>query len=271
MIEENFRRATPIRIIPRLDIKGKNVIKGVHLEGLRVVGDPKDLAERYYIAGADEIVYMDAVATLYGRNSILSTVQTAAENLFVPLTVGGGVRGIDDIVSALRSGADKVAINTQAIATPDFLREASMAFGSQCITLSVEAKRRSEGKWEALTDNGREKTGVDVLDWVRRAEDMGVGEILLTSIDQEGTQTGFEIDLVRRVCEAVSIPVIASGGAKTAQDCVDLVEGSDCDALAIAACLHYGLSEIAEIKATLKQAGYAVRETQPDEFAQVLS
>ena len=249
----------PVRIISRLDIKGKNVIKGVHLEGLRIVGDPADLAAQYYAGGADEMIYMDAVATLYGRNSIFETVQAAAGQIFIPMTVGGGIRSLDDIVIALRCGADKVAINTQAIISPNFIREASQTFGTQCITLSVEAKRREAGRWEALTDNGRERTGIDVVDWVQRAEALGAGEILLTSVDMEGTQRGFDTELVRRVREVTSIPVIASGGAGGVEDCLTLVQESDCDAVALSSCLHYGASTIAEIKRHFTKAGFSVR------------
>ena len=251
--------AAPVRIISRLDIKGKNVIKGVHLEGLRVVGDPAELAAQYYVGGADEIIFMDAVATLYGRNSILETVQAAAERIFIPMTVGGGIRTLDDIVAALRCGADKVAINTQAITSPNFIREASQTFGAQCITLSVEAKRREAGRWEALTDNGREKTGFDVIDWVQRAEALGAGEILLTSVDMEGTQKGFETDLIHRVREVTSIPVIASGGAGGAEDCLKLARRTNCDAVALSSCLHYGVSTILEIKHNLIKAGFPIR------------
>ena len=180
------------RLIARLDIKGSNVIKGIHLEGLRIVGQPGPMARRYYDEGVDEIIYMDTVASLYGRNNILPVVEDAARDIFVPLTVGGGIRTIDDIVAALRAGADKVAINTAAIARPDFLREAAETFGTQCIVLSVEAKRRSEERWEVLTDNGRERTGVDVLKWVAEAEQLGAGEILVTSVDAEGTRRGFD-------------------------------------------------------------------------------
>jgi imidazole glycerol-phosphate synthase subunit HisF len=249
----------PVRIISRLDIKGKNVIKGVHLEGLRIVGDPADLAAQYYAGVADEIIYMDAVATLYGRNGILETVQAAAGRIFIPMTVGGGIRTLNDIVAALRCGADKVAINTQAIASPDFIREASQTFGTQCITLSVEAKRREAGRWEALTDNGREKTGMDVVDWVQRAEELGAGEILLTSVDMEGTQKGFDTKLVHRVREVTSIPVIASGGAGGVEDCLNLVRESNCDAVALSSCLHYGVSTIMEIKRHFMKAGIPVR------------
>ncbi len=248
-----------IRIIPRLDIKGENVIKGVHLEGLKVVGKPGELARRYYDDGADEIVYMDVVASLYGRNNILEKVEEAAGAIFVPLTVGGGIRSVKDIVAALRSGADKVALNTAATAAPDFLAEASRAFGSQCIVLSVEAKRRGEGQWEALTDNGRERTGLDVLDWVARAEALGVGEILLTSVDREGTQKGFDVALARAVRARVSVPVIVCGGAGTPDDVAALINDADCDAVCIASLFHYDIAPIPALKAAMTERGVTVR------------
>ncbi|MEQ8701481.1 MAG: imidazole glycerol phosphate synthase cyclase subunit, partial [Bauldia litoralis] len=204
----------PPRLIARLDIKGSNVIKGIHLEGLRVVGQPGPMARLYYEQGVDEIIYMDTVASLYGRNNILPVVEEAARDIFVPLTVGGGIRTIDDITAALRSGADKVAINTAAIARPDFLREAAETFGSQCITLSIEAKRRGEGRWEALTDNGRERTGVDVLAWVVEAERLGAGEVLVTSVDKEGTRRGERtVVIVEQAGAGDGVePVVAHGG-----------------------------------------------------------
>ena len=249
----------PVRIIARLDIKGANVIKGVHLEGLRVIGSPGEIARRYYKAGADEILYMDVVASLYGRNNILSVVEEAAREVFVPMTVGGGIRTIEDIVAALRSGADKVAINTAAIARPEFLNEAAKMFGSQCIVLSVEAKRRALGQWEALTDNGRETSGVDVLEWAIEAERLGVGEILLTSVDMEGTQRGFEKELIAAVRARVQVPVIACGGAGQPDDVIDLVTESDCDAVCCASIFHYDVAPIREVKKSLVAAGHGAR------------
>jgi cyclase len=252
--------APPVRIISRIDIKGPNVIKGIHLEGLRVVGKPGAMARQYYEQGADEIIYMDVVASLYGRNSILSVVEEAAQEIFVPMTVGGGIRTVDDIVAALRSGADKVAINTAALQRPEFLSEAARAFGRQCIVLSVEAKRRQPGKWEALTDNGREQTGVDVLDWVAEAEARGIGEVLVTSVDMEGTEKGFDIELVRAVREKVSVPVIACGGAGTGAHVRALLDASRCDAVCCAALFHYGRLPLPELKSDLAAAGWEVRQ-----------
>jgi len=182
-----------LRIIPRLDIKGKNLIKGVQLEGLRVMGDPHQFALKYYRAGADELVYMDIVASLYGRNNLSDIIKRAADQVFIPITVGGGIRSVDDARHILRYGADKVAINTAAIARPDLISEVARRFGSQAMVLSIEAKQVAPGKWEAYTDNGRERTGLDVLEWVRKGVEMGAAEILLTSVDREGTRKGFDI------------------------------------------------------------------------------
>lgn len=249
----------PLRLIARIDIKGPNVIKGIHLEGLRVVGKPADMARRYYEQGVDEIVYMDTVASLYGRNNILDVVSEAAREIFVPLTVGGGIRTVEDIVGALRAGADKVAINTAAIGRPAFLKEAAEVLGSQCIVLSVEAKRRAHGKWEALTDNGRERTDVDVLDWVVEAERLGAGEILLTSVDQEGTRKGLDLDLMREVRERVAIPVIGCGGAGSADHVVAAARDTRLDAVACASVFHFDTVPLPAMKASLADAGLSVR------------
>jgi len=249
----------PIRLIARLDIKGPNVIKGIHLEGLRVIGPPADLSRRYYEQGIDEIIYMDTVASLYGRNNIFGVVSEAAREIFVPLTVGGGIRTVEDVITALRSGADKVAINTAAIRRPEFIREAAEVLGSQCIVLSVEAKQRGPEHWEALTDNGREKTEIDVLEWVAKAEQMGVGEILLTSVDMEGTRKGFDAKLIRAVRERVQVPIIASGGAGSAAHVVALAGERISDAIACASIFHYGTAPVSAVKTALTAAGLEVR------------
>lgn len=230
-----------IRVIPRLDIKGPNVVKGVHLEGLRVMGRPEVFAERYYQDGADELIYLDTVASLYGRNNLAEIVSRAAERIFIPLTVGGGVRSVQDIQTLLRAGADKVAINTAAIKIPQLIRDGARAFGSQCIVLYVEAKQRGPGKYECLTDNARERTGLDVFEWVRRAADLGAGEILLTSVDREGTGRGYELELTARVAELVDIPVIASGGAGTTSHVQEAVVAGHADAVCAASIFHYAL------------------------------
>jgi len=228
-----------IRLIPRLDIKGSNLIKGIHLEGLRVIGDPQEYALKYYQAGADELIFMDVVASLYGRNNLSDVISYAAKNVFVPITVGGGIRSVEDVKHILRSGADKVAVNTAAIIRPELISEISNRFGSQCMVLSIEAKDQGNGKWEAYTDNGRERTGVDVLEWADRAVNLGVGEILLTSIDKEGARKGFDLALIKAVSERSSVPVIASGGMGSAQDLIDVVKLGCADAVAMADILHY--------------------------------
>ena len=249
----------PLRLIGRLDIKGPNVVKGIRLEGLRVVGNPRDLARRYYEQGIDEIIYMDIVASLYGRNNILSIVAEAAEDIFVPMTVGGGMRCVEDIRAALRQGADKVAINTAAIGNPGFLREAAKAFGSQCIVVSIEARKHGEGQWEALTDNGREITGKDAVDWAEEAESLGAGEILVTSVDRDGTRKGFDMELLEAIHNRVRIPVIASGGAGTADHTLAVWEAGCADAVACASVLHYEDFSVPELKQCIADAGFEVR------------
>lgn len=228
-----------IRVIPRLDIKGPNVVKGVQFEGLRVLGRPELFAARYYEEGADELIYMDTVASLYGRNSLSEIVERTAEQIFVPLTVGGGLRSVDDIRGILRAGADKVAVNTAAIKAPRLIAEAADAFGSQCVVLSVEARKLPSGEYECMTDNGREKTGREVCAWVEEAVRLGAGEILLTSVDREGTGRGFDIELTRRIAESCPVPVIASGGAGSVNDVREVIEDGKADAVCIASILHY--------------------------------
>lgn len=232
-----------IRIIPRLDIKGPNLVKGIHLEGLRVLGKPEDFALQYYLDGADELIYMDVVASLYGRNNILDVVTRTAERVFIPLTVGGGIRTIDDMRRVLRAGADKVAINTAAIKTPRLITDAARVFGSQCVVVSIEAKRQGDGHYEAYTDNGREKTGIDVFEWAVKACGLGAGEIFLTSIDKDGTGNGYDLELLRQVSESVSIPVIACGGAGRAEDFLDVIKTGKADALSAASVFHYNRLE----------------------------
>ena len=248
-----------IRLIARLDIKGPNLIKGVQLEGLRVMGDPEEFATRYYHQGADELIYMDVVASLYGRNNLTEIVRHSAQNIFIPLTVGGGVRSTDDVNALLRAGADKVAINTAAIKRPGLIQEVARRFGSQCMVLSIEAKKVSEGKWEAYTDNGREPSGLDVVEWAMRGCELGAGEIMLTSVDQEGTRRGFDCDLVRSVATAVPIPVIASGGMGTTEHMVEVFKAGCADAVAMADILHYKRMELPEIRAAGLDVGLHVR------------
>lgn len=228
-----------IRIIPRLDIKGPNLVKGIHLEGLRVLGKPERFARYYYEHGADELIYMDVVASLYGRNSLLSIVERTSKEIFIPLTVGGGLRTIDDIRAVLRAGADKVSLNTAAIARPELIHEAAKRFGSSTIVVSIEAKKRPDGSYENYTDNGRIRTGVNAFDWAIRAAEMGAGEILLTSIDHEGTGRGYDLELTRRIAEAVPIPVIACGGAGRVDHVYDVIRDGRADAVSFASIAHY--------------------------------
>jgi len=249
-----------VRLVARLDVKGANLIKGVHLEGLRVVGDPNEHARRYYEQGADELIYMDVVASLYGRNSLTEIVRAATEDVFVPLTVGGGVRSVGDVETLLRSGADKVAVNTAAVARPELVSEIARRFGSQCVVLSIEAKHQPHGGWEAYTDNGREHTGLDVVEWARRGAELGAGEILVTSVDREGTRSGFDVALIRAVADAVDIPVIASGGMGTTEHLVEAVRDGAADAVAVADALHYGRATFSEMRTALLDNGITVRE-----------
>lgn len=235
------------RIIARLDIKGANLIKGVHLEGLRVIGSPAEHALRYYHQGADELIYIDCVATLYGRNHLSDIIENTARNIFIPLTVGGGIRSVEDARQLLRSGADKIAINTAAVANPTLITEIAQCFGRQCMVLSVQALQTAPSRWEARTDNGREKTGLDVVDWIKRAVSLGAGEVLLTSIDREGTRKGFDLGLIQAVTSAVDVPVIASGGLGKAEDAVDAARYG-ADAIAIADMLHYNRSTVGELR-----------------------
>jgi len=228
-----------VRVIPRLEIKGPNVVKGIQMEGLRVLGSPKEFAENYYLSGADELLYVDVVASLYQRNSLLQTIEQTAMHIAIPLTVAGGIRSIADIRAALLVGADKVALNTAAIKRPEFISEAANRFGSSTIVVSIEAKRQSSGKYEAYTDAGRERTGIDALNWAQQAASLGAGEILLTSIDREGTGNGFDLELTEAVTQSVSIPVITCGGAGRPEHVRDVILNAHADAVAISSILHY--------------------------------
>ncbi len=237
-----------MRIISRIDVKNDSAIKGIHLEGLRKIGNPNEMAKKYYNQGIDEIIFMDAVAAYYNRNSLSSLVEKACKDIFVPITVGGGIRNIEDIQTALNSGADKTAINTAAVINPNLISQASRVFGSQCIVSSIDVMKKSDDRWEVYIDNGREPTGIDALEWVKKVEQLGAGEIMLTSIDMEGTKKGFDIELNKSVSEAVSIPIISCGGAGSDIDIANLVESSNIDAVALASILHYDLYSIHSIK-----------------------
>ncbi len=237
-----------IRVIPRLDIKGPNLVKGIHFEGLRVLGKPEDFARHYFLDGADELIYMDAVASLYGRNSLLDIVARTAGQIFIPLTVGGGLRTVDDIRAVLRAGADKVSLNTAAIANPLLIRDASRAFGSSTIVVSIEAIRLPNGSYEAYVDYGRQRTNVNVFEWAVKAVELGAGELMVTSINQEGSGRGFDLELTKRIAEAVPVPVIAGGGAGALDHIADVIVGGQAEAVALASILHYNF--IREHRAT---------------------
>lgn len=230
-----------IRIIPRLDIKGPNVVKGIHLEGLRVMGSPSDFAKFYYEAGADELMFMDVVASLYERNSLHHIISETAKHMFIPLTVGGGVRTIEDIRNVLRAGADKICLNTAAIKDPSIIKEASRKFGSSTIVVAIEIIREKDGRFLAYTDNGREFTGVNAIDWAQKAAELGAGELVITSVDKEGTGEGYDIDLIKQIATSVSIPVIAHGGGGKMEDVIEVIQHGKADAVAIASMLHYDL------------------------------
>lgn len=228
-----------VRIIPRLDIKGPNLVKGIHLEGLRALGKPADFARYYYENGADELLFMDVVASLYERNSLHDIIRETAESIFIPVTVGGGIRSIDDIREVLRSGADKVSLNTAVIKNPQLIRHAAEIFGSSTIVVAIEAIKEKNGEYFAYTDNGRESTGVEVFEWAKKVEELGAGEIIITSVDREGTGKGFDVSLVKAVLEIVDIPIVAHGGAGNSGDVVSVIEKTGVEAVALASILHY--------------------------------
>ena len=247
------------RLIARLDVKGPNLIKGVHLEGLRVIGDPNEFAVKYYNQGADELLYLDIVASLYGRSNLIEIVKKTTNDVFVPITVGGGIRNIDDVASLLRAGADKIAVNTAAVKNPKLISEISNKFGSQCMVLSVEAKYQDSGNWEVYTDSGRERTGIDVIDWVKKGAKYGAGELLITSIDREGTRKGFDIDLISSITDVINIPVIASGGMGSPEDLIDIVKKGNVDAVAMADILHYNRATVEDVREIAQKSGIKVR------------
>jgi cyclase len=250
---------TALRLIARLDIKGANLIKGVHLEGLRVVGDPQIHAAKYYHDGADEIIYMDTVASLYGRNNLVDVVSRATEHVFVPITVGGGIRSVEDARTLLRAGADKVAINTAAIKEPKLISQLSDVWGSSTIVLSIEAKKTGDNKWEAYTDNGRERTGLDVGQWAETGANLGAGEIFVTSVDQEGTRKGFDCELVAEITKRVDVPVIASGGFGSLDHLSQLVKTAKPTGVAIADSLHYNRYSFEQIRSFCLANGISTR------------
>lgn len=247
------------RVIPCLDVDGGRVVKGVQFVEIRDAGDPVEAAVAYNLQGADELVFLDITASSEGRATMHDVVKRTAEKVFMPLTVGGGIREVADIRLMLQAGADKVSMNTAALQRPDLIREGAEAFGSQCIVLAVDAKRKAGGAWEVYTHGGRKPTGRDVVDWVRQAEALGAGEILLTSMDADGTKAGYDVELTRTVSDAVRLPVIASGGAGKMEDFVEVLETGRASAVLAASLFHFGEMTIPQVKDYLKNHGVPVR------------
>ncbi|MBG0817423.1 imidazole glycerol phosphate synthase subunit HisF [Planomonospora sp. ID82291] len=252
-----------VRVIPCLDVDAGRVVKGVNFENLRDAGDPVELARRYDAEGADELTFLDITASSSDRSTMYDVVRRTAEQVFIPLTVGGGVRAVEDVDRLLRAGADKVSLNTAAIARPELLTEASRRYGAQCIVLSVDARRVTGGPptasgFEVTTHGGRRGTGIDAVEWARRGEELGVGEILLNSMDGDGTRDGYDLEMLRAVRAAVSVPVIASGGAGAVEHFAPAVEAG-ADAVLAASVFHFGQLKIADVKDALRTAGHPVR------------
>ena len=247
------------RIIPCLDVKSGRVVKGVNFVELRDAGDPVEIARRYDEQGADEITFLDITASSDDRNIILHVVEQVAEQVFIPLTVGGGVRVVEDVRRLLNAGADKVSMNTAAVNNPQLVFEASSKVGSQCIVVAIDAKQTAPGKWEVFTHGGRNNTGLDAIEWARKVESLGAGEILLTSMDRDGTKSGFDLALTRAVSDAVRIPVIASGGVGNLDHLVDGVLKGHADAVLAASIFHYGEYSIEQAKRYMAERGIEVR------------
>jgi imidazole glycerol-phosphate synthase subunit HisF len=251
------------RIIPCLDVDNGRVVKGVNFVGIRDAGDPVEIAKRYNEQGADEITFLDITATHEGRDTTAHTVEQIASEVFIPLTVGGGIRTIDDIRTMLNAGADKVSINSAAVHNPDFVRQASERFGAQCIVVAIDAKRVSAdgepGRWEIFTHGGRKPTGIDAVEWAIKMADYGAGEILLTSMDRDGTKNGFDLGVTRAISDAVPVPVIASGGVGDLQHLVDGVKEGRADAVLAASIFHFGEYSVPEAKQFMLSQGVEVR------------
>jgi cyclase len=243
------------RVIPRLDIKGENLVKGIHLEGLRVIGKPEDRAILYDSQGADELIIIDTVASLYGRENLINVIKRIASDVFIPITAGGGIRSIDDVYSLLDVGVDKVSINTAAVENPRFIEKVAKIIGSQSVVLSMEVAKCVERTWRIYTNNGREPTNHVAVEWAKKMVDYGAGEILLTSIDRDGTQKGFDLDLIAQVSQAVLVPVIASGGSGTPEHVIEVLEKTGCHAVAPASLFHYNICTIEELKRVMKSKG----------------
>lgn len=247
------------RIIPCLDVRDGRVVKGVNFVNIRDAGDPVELAKFYSDQGADEIVFLDITATSDARDTVADVVERTASQVFVPLTVGGGIRTIEDFARLLRSGADKISVNSAAVADPTLISRAAERFGSQCVVLAVDARARGDGSWEVVVAGGRKPTGMDLIDWVRRGEALGAGEILLTSMDADGTKAGFDLAMTKAVTEAVSIPVIASGGCGSLEHFAQVFRETGCDAALAASLFHFGELTVPQVKTYLHQQGIPVR------------
>ncbi len=248
-----------VRIIPCLDVHAGRVVKGVRFEELRDAGDPVAVAAAYEKQGADELVFLDITASSDGRKTMIEVVERTADQVFMPLTVGGGLRSVEDIRTMLHAGADKVSLNTSAVKDPELVRSASRTFGNQCIVVAIDAKRVAPGKWEVFTHGGRNSTGIDVVQWARQMRAYGAGELLLTSMDADGTQAGYDIPLTRAVCDAVDIPVIASGGAGNLDHLTDILRDGHASAVLAASIFHFGTYTVRQAKEHLKAAGLPVR------------
>ncbi|MSR65361.1 MAG: imidazole glycerol phosphate synthase subunit HisF [Verrucomicrobiae bacterium] len=247
------------RIIPCLDVDRGRVVKGTKFLNLRDAGDPVECAREYDRQRADELVFLDITASSDNRKTMIDVVEQTAEHCFMPLTVGGGIRAVEDVRAMLKAGADKVSVNTAAIQNPDLVKAASDRFGSQCIVVAIDAKRRAEGGWEVYTHGGRKSTGLDAIEWAKKVASLGAGEILLTSMDSDGTKAGYDIELTRAISEAVRIPVIASGGAGTLEHMVTVLTEGKADAVLAASIFHFGEYKVADVKQFLKQEGICVR------------
>lgn len=247
------------RIIPCLDVRDGRVVKGVNFVNIRDAGDPVELARYYSDQGADEIVFLDITATHEARKTVADVVERTAEQVFVPLTVGGGIRTLDDFRELLRAGADKISVNSAAVARPELITEAAERFGSQCVVLAVDARSRGDGTWEVVVAGGRKPTGLDLLDWVKRGEALGAGEILLTSMDADGTKAGFDLSMTKAVTEAVGIPVIASGGCGGLSHFAEVFEETGCDAALAASLFHFGELTVPQVKDYLRTRNIPVR------------
>ncbi|MEC4721495.1 imidazole glycerol phosphate synthase subunit HisF [Noviherbaspirillum sp. CPCC 100848] len=247
------------RIIPCLDVTAGRVVKGVNFVELRDAGDPVEIARRYDEQGADELTFLDITATSDGRDLILHIIEAVASQVFIPLTVGGGVRTVEDVRRLLNAGADKISINSTAISNPQMVADAAQKYGSQCIVVAIDAKRKAEGGWEVFSHGGRKATGLDVVEWAKKMESLGVGEILLTSMDRDGTKSGFDLDLTRAVSDAISIPVIASGGVGGLKDLADGIQVGKADAVLAASIFHYGQHTVQEAKKFMSGQGIPMR------------